>query len=219
MKYCDKCRVSVRGNRDSCPLCQSRLTGEGGPEPFPVVKTIYRQFETFFKWLVFGTSAAAITCITVNLILPETGIWSLFALLGLCCFWLIMYLAIKRKGGISRYISNQALIVAIGSVVWDFATGWRGWSLDFALPITFTVAMLAIMVVATVLRSAAGEYVASLTMIGFGGLIPLIFFFAGVLYTAIPSLICAACSLILFVGLLVFQGSAMKYELSKRFHV
>lgn len=219
MKYCEKCRVSVRGNRESCPLCQNRLTGEGGTEPFPPVKSVYRQFETFFKWLVFGTAAAAIVCVAVNLMLPATGIWSLFALLGLCCFWVIMYLAIKRKGGIARYIANQASIAAVGSVVWDIVTGWRGWSLDYFVPIAFTAAMLAITVVARVLRSAAGEYVASLALIGFGGLIPLIFYFTGVLNNAVPSIICVACSLILFVGLLVFEGGAMKYELSKRFHV
>lgn len=219
MKFCEKCRISVRGNREFCPLCQSRLTGEGGPEPFPAVKTIYRQYQLFFKWLVFGTSAAAVTCVAVNLMLPETGVWSLFALLGLGCFWLIMYLAIRRKGGISRYIANQASIVAAGSVVWDAVIGWRGWSLDYVMPITFTVAMLAITVVARVLRSAASEYVASLVLIGFGGLIPLIFYFTGALHIEIPSLICVACSLILFVGLLVFEGGAMKYELSKRFHV
>ncbi len=151
--------------------------------------------------------------------LPDTGAWSLFALLGLGCFWIIMYLSIKRKSGIARYIANQAAVVAVGSVVWDYVTGWRGWSLDYAMPIAFTAAMLAITVVSRVLRSDAGDYITSLVLIGLGGLIPLVFYFTGVLLIVIPSIICVACSLILFVGLLVFKGSEMKYELSKRFHV
>ncbi|NLY69536.1 MAG: hypothetical protein GX067_07075 [Clostridiales bacterium] len=219
MKYCEKCSVSVRGDRELCPLCQSRLTGEGEPEPFPAVSSVYRQFERLFKWLLFATVSAAIICVAINLMLPDTGAWSLFALLGLGCFWIIMYLSIKRKSGIARYIANQAAVVAVGSVVWDYVTGWRGWSLDYAMPIAFTAAMLAITVVSRVLRSDAGDYITSLVLIGLGGLIPLVFYFTGVLLIVIPSIICVACSLILFVGLLVFKGSEMKYELSKRFHV
>lgn len=219
MKYCEKCRVSVRGNREGCPLCQSRLKGDGEPEPFPALKSVYRQFERFFKWLLFGTISAAIVSVAVNLMLPQTGVWSLFALLGLGCFWIIMYLAIKRKSGIARYIAKNAAVVAVGSVVWDLVIGWRGWSLDYALPIAFTAAMLAIIVVSRVLRSAASDYITSLALIGLGGLIPLVFYFTGMLNIDIPSIICVACSLILFVGLLVFQGRTMKYELSKRFHV
>ncbi len=209
----------MRGDRGACPLCQGRLTGCDTPEPFPVVKTIYRQFEIFFKWLLFGTLTAAITCVAINLMLPEAGFWSLFALLGLGCFWLVMYLAIKRKGSIARYIANQAIIAALGSVVWDVAIGWRGWSLDYAVPAAFMAAMLAITVVARVLRSAADEYITLLVAIGFGGLIPLIFYSTGILGVIIPSIICAACSLILFVGLLVFEGKAMHDELSKRLHL
>lgn len=195
------------------------MTGEGEPEPFPAVKSVYRQFERLFKWLMFATVSAAIVCVAVNLMLPDTGAWSLFALLGLGCFWLIMYFSIKRKSGIARFIATQSSIVAIICVVWDIVIGWQGWSLDYALPIAFTAAMLAITVVSRVLRSDTGDYISSLALIGLGGLIPLIFYFTGMLNMAIPSIICVACSLILFVGLLVFKGSEMKYELAKRFHV
>ena len=220
MKYCEKCRVSVRGNPELCPLCQSRLTGEGEDgEPFPAVRSVYRQFERLFKWLLFATVSAAIICVAVNLIMPDTGAWSLFALLGLVCFWIIMYFSIRRRAGIARYIANQGAVVAGASLVWDIVTGWRGWSLDYALPIAFTAAMLAIVVTSIVLRSDASDYITSLLFIGAGGLIPLIFYFTGILGITIPSIICVACSLILFVGLLVFRGGEMKYELAKRFHV
>ncbi|HHW24298.1 MAG TPA: hypothetical protein GXX22_02445 [Clostridiales bacterium] len=220
MKYCEKCHVNVRGNPELCPLCQGRLAGEGEEfEPFPPTRSVYRQFERLFRWLLFATVSAAIICVAVNLMLPWTGAWSLFALLGLGCFWVIVHLSIRRKSGIARYIANQAAVISAFCVIWDFVTGWRGWSIDYALPIAFTAAMLAIIVAGLVLRSDAGDYIASLLLIGLGGLVPLAFYFTGILGTPIPSIICVACSLILFVGLLLFKGGEIKYELEKRFHL
>ena len=35
MKYCEKCKVSVRGNAERCPLCNAVLTGDPEPGGFP----------------------------------------------------------------------------------------------------------------------------------------------------------------------------------------
>ena len=40
MKKCPYCKIEVGGNPDKCPLCQSRLSGEGGETHFPQLKAL-----------------------------------------------------------------------------------------------------------------------------------------------------------------------------------
>ena len=37
MQYCAKCRISIRGDKACCPLCQGQLSGEGENPAFPVI--------------------------------------------------------------------------------------------------------------------------------------------------------------------------------------
>ena len=85
MKYCENCKVSVRGNGEFCPLCQHTLIGEGSEEVYPKLPTLFHQHALFFKLLIFITAAAGIICVAINLLLPQSGYWSVFVF---CAFGL-----------------------------------------------------------------------------------------------------------------------------------
>lgn len=38
MQYCKKCRISIRGNKSCCPLCQGELTGGPTEDAFPCLE-------------------------------------------------------------------------------------------------------------------------------------------------------------------------------------
>ena len=222
-KTCDKCGVTVRGTMQQCPLCQSRLL-ETEPitdnKPcYPVIKTLYRQFERFFKVVIVSAIAVGVAAVAVNMLLPDMGFWSLFVLLGLLCFWLMLTTAIKRRHNIPANITNQAILISILSVIWDYATVWHGWSVDFVIPITFGVAMVSIGVLGQVLHLPVTDYMAALLADMLFGIVPVILYFTGVLRVTIPSVICTAVSLISFFAILIFEGRNMIMEIQKRLHL
>ena len=88
MKHCDKCKIDVRGEFERCPLCQNKLTGESTPYEFPKVQSFYEKYEKIFKFAILVTSSLSIISIAVNILLPQSGHWSLFVLFGVICFWL-----------------------------------------------------------------------------------------------------------------------------------
>ncbi|MEI3508558.1 MAG: hypothetical protein V8R01_05585 [Bacilli bacterium] len=47
MKYCDKCKVSIVGKHDKCPLCQGLVAGEVTDNVFPYVPTISKKYSYF----------------------------------------------------------------------------------------------------------------------------------------------------------------------------
>ena len=105
MKHCDKCKIDVRGEFERCPLCQNKLTGESTPYEFPKVQSFYEKYEKIFKFAILVTSSLSIISIAVNILLPQSGHWSLFVLFGVICFWLTTNICIKKRQVISQNIN------------------------------------------------------------------------------------------------------------------
>lgn len=219
MKYCDKCKLSVRGNETICPLCQSRLSGADEEELYPVVPTIYKQFELYFKLLIFVTIAAGIICIAINLILPESGFWSAYVLFGLFSFWIIVAYAVRKKDNLPKTITGQALLISVFSILWDLLTGWNGWSLNYVFPISCIIAMLALAVTSRVMKMPAGDYIVYLTVDIAFGIIPYILYLTGNVHIVIPSLICIAMSILTISSLVLFEGKNILQEIERHFNV
>ena len=219
MRRCEKCNVFVRGDEKACPLCQHTLTGTCEEAVYPNLPTVYRQFQLFFKLLIFFTAAAGICCVAVNLILPQSGMWSLFAVLGIVCFWVCLAYAVRKKDNIPEGITKLVVIVSLLALGWDRLTGWHGWSLNFALPFACITAMVSMAVVAKVLRMPAGDYVVFLVADIVFGIVPLVFYLTGLLSYVIPSVLCFALRLLLLSALILFEGKNMLREVQKRFHV
>lgn len=219
-KICDKCNVTVRGTMQQCPLCQTKLTGDtDSASCYPAIKTLYKQFERYFKLLIFITIGIGIIAVTVNMILSSTGFWSLFVLLGIACFWIMLAIAIRRRYTIPKNIATQAVLISVLSVIWDFATTWHGWSVDFVIPITCATAMVSIGVIGQVMHLPITDYMAAMLADALFGIIPVILYATGIVSVTIPSILCLAVSLISFFAILVFEGRNMLVEIHKRFHL
>ena len=63
MKYCNKCRVNVAGERFKCPLCQNELeilNNDGNIEKFPEIKIKKRKSDFVWKFFIFLSIVARI---------------------------------------------------------------------------------------------------------------------------------------------------------------
>jgi len=219
MKHCDKCKVSVRGKETVCPLCQNRLSGTAQEEIYPHVPTIYTEFNIFFKMLLLTTIAGCVACIAVNVILPHTGYWSLVVLLGTFCFWISLAYALKRKDNIAKDITLSIFVITALSVVLDLFTGWHGWSLNYAFPISCSIAMVSLAVIAKVMKLQAEDYIMYLIVDILFGVIPFVFHLFGLITVVIPSVICISLSIVSIASLILFEGQNILHEIRKNFHM
>lgn len=218
MKHCQNCNVQVRTARETCPLCQSPLTGEG-ESVFPKIKSLYSQYNLFFKLLILATAAGVIASVAINLMIPQSGLWCHYVLLGTVCFWVLFTTAVRRRTSIPRGILNQVFWICIFSSVWDAITNWHGWSIDFVIPCTCMTAIVTIGILGKVLHLPPGEYLGCLLADALLGILPLIFYFANLLHFIYLSLSCVAVSLIAIVALFILEGEQIRTDLARRFHV
>ena len=226
MKICEKCGVSVSGGFERCPLCKNTLAkiittenGEKEYETFPFVPLVKQKHNLLYRLFKLFTAAAVIGSAAVNLMLPESGFWSLFVAGGAACLWIGTSVAIRKRKNILKNVTYQATFASVFSVLWDIFTGWRGWSVDFVIPIAFVCAMSATAILARVLKMKTGTYIIYLFLLMIYGIIPAIFLASGLCRIVYPSFICVACSLFSFAALLIFEGGNMIEELKRRLHL
>jgi len=221
MKNCEKCGVSVAGGFEKCPLCHSTLAGENRDEyeAFPFVPLAKHKHSLLFRLLQLCSAVLVIVSFTVNWMFPQSGFWSLFVVVGVACVWVSLAFAIRKRHNILKNLTYQVTIVSILSVVWDLFIGWRGWSVDFVIPIAFVSVMSATAIIAYILKMPTETYIIYSFLLIIYGIIPAFFVLSGLSVIIYPSLICVACSFILLAALLIFEGRNMTEELKRRLHL
>ncbi len=223
MMYCNKCKVNVAGNKKVCPLCQNELKKENiselDQEVFPLIPTVYKKFKLFFKIFIFASICACVICVALNIIFFKTVWWSVFVVLGIICVWISLFIAVQKRRNIPKNLVYQVFFASVISIIWDAVTGWKGWSLDFAIPCVCIAAMIAMAVLSFVLNIHIQDFIIYFIVNIIFGIIPTLFLLLNIVHIRYPSIICIAGSIITLAALIVFEGANMISELKKRFHM
>lgn len=221
MKYCDKCKVNIIGERTYCPLCQSEVTTQDNEHDdiFPYVPQEEPKYHLILRILAFISIIASLISVFLNLIVATNIWWSGFIVATFICVWSSMAMAISKRKNILRYLLYQSIVISLFSLFLDWFTDWKGWSITFVIPIICTLAMIVMYILSKVLRLHVGDYMIYLLLDALFGIIPIIFIGTDVVKTDIPSLICIITSIVSVISLIVFEGSKMYSELKRRLHI
>ncbi len=220
MYYCKKCGFSVTGSKEKCPFCRGDMTGEpDGENVFPEIPYKEQKNDLLIRLLALGTVTAAAVCIAVNYIWQEYGWWSVYVSAGLLSVWLAVGIAVKKHGNPPKAVLWQVCAGSCLIVAWDYWTGFRGWSLDFVMPILYTCSLFLMTALVRFLHLKPQDY---LVYVGWNlllGLIPLGLLLGGVLRVIYLSVICVLVSVVGAAVLILFRGAALWAELGRRFHM
>lgn len=222
MLRCEHCQVDLPGEQNRCPLCQSKPSGteDGSNNRFPSLPefrlTVSR---ILMAWSAFGTVCVAAICITINLILPAGGWWSLFILAGIASLWIDFALILLKRKNLPKNILWQVAVVSLIAFLWDILTGFRGWSLDYVFPILCSCGMVAMTIVAKARRLDIQDYIMYLVIDCILGIVSFILILADAVRVVIPSAISFGSSIIFLGFLLFFEGKALWAEIQRRLHL
>lgn len=221
MLFCEKCGIKVNGRPDFCPLCQATLSGSpDGGDSFPAIKVKTSGFLLAIRIMALVSLAAVFICAAINY--SEFGSfrgWWLYVAAGAASLWLPFGVAYRLHGNVTKSIIFTALTSCAVTFFWDLFTGYRGWSLDIVLPSVCCAAMLAMTIVARILKLRIEQYIYYLIIDIVFGIIPLILLLCGVIRFVYPSVACVAASAISLAALLIFEGKALRAEIIRRTHL
>ena len=144
--------------------------------------------------------------------------WAWFVTAGAFCTWLMVSVAYVKRRNLLKNEMWQLVIAAVAGVLWDVFTGWRGWSVDYLLPLASLAVICSMWVITAVQKLEVAEYMIYLLEAGaFGGVIPVILLAAGVVTVLYPSLICICVSFLMLIWLFLFKRKDMVREMQKKF--
>ena len=197
----------VDGFSGATPLGQVAIAGKEMIGSFQAVDVLGNPISTWdaFIGLIPGsigeTSVLAILIGAVILLI--TGIAS----------WKTM-VSVFVGGAFMSLIFNM-----IGAILWDYATGWIGWSVDFAIPLAVLLNGVTMQILARAYKMEVSEYLFYLMQSGAAGIVPAILWLTGTVRITWPSVICVGLSVLYLIGLFFFRGKDFMREMQKKFRV
>ncbi len=222
MLRCEHCKVDLPGEQTRCPLCQNKPAGipDSSGSRFPhLPQSRPTTVGRILAWGAFGSVCAVAICITINLIMPAGGWWSLFVVAGIASLWIDFAIVLKKRKNLPKNILWQVAVVSLIGFLWDRSTGFNGWSLDYVLPILCFCAMIAMTIVAKVRRLDTQDYILYLVIDCVLGIVCFILILTGIVHVVFPSAISFGSSIIFLAFLLFFEGKALWAEIQRRLHL
>ncbi|GAA3610398.1 DUF6320 domain-containing protein [Microlunatus ginsengisoli] len=173
--------------------------------------------------MLFLTSIAVIGASFAAQLLFSRGLAGIGALrsvwLGVITMWLVVLMAVRKRRNVAKGTVYLVVLTGLICVYWDYLTGWRAWSLTYAVPIVNACSIVAVLITVEVMRIDVGEHILYSGLTVLLGLAPIVFLALGWVTNQLPSAICGAVSLLVLALMQLTRGADVRHELSKRLHL
>lgn len=221
MKYCRHCKVFIRENHKRCILCENILEDilEGENEGvYPEIPPFYES-HLALKIMIFISIAALVISFGINTIFLSDVNWPILFMFAVISIWLGLINILQKRYHVPKKIVWQVIIVSILAVFWDYKIGWKGWSIDYVIPIACVSAMIIMYVTAKIMKLSIRDYITYAFIDGIFGILPVVFIFFDLVNVVYPSIISIGFSILSLSAIFIFQGKEIKAEINRRMHI
>ena len=206
MSRCKQCNVEILDETERCPLCHSVLEKTVEVENmYPNVRTMTRRLEALLIYL--------------NVLSDSEMFWSAIPGLAMLYGYLVLRYAILGKSGYKGKIIVLTLIAILMVVAIDFVVGYRGWSVNYALPSAILLVDAGILILMCINRRNWQSYMMWQIFMILCSVVPLVLYAVGIVTAPLLALLAFAVSAALFLGTLIIGDRRARTELRRRFHV
>lgn len=222
MAKCKNCNIEVLDETCSCPLCQSILEETIEVENmYPDVRFMMRKLMLFSRIYLFSALLLEAILFFINwTTFEESQIWW-SAITGLCFlyFYLVLRYAIIGTTGYKSKVLILSLIAVLVAIAIDIVTGYRGWSVDYVLPIGILLPDMIIIACMILNRRNWQSYMMWQIFMVLCSLIPIGLYVSGLEKNEYFAFLPMASSATLFLGTLIIGDRRARTELKRRFHI
>ena len=220
MSRCKQCNVEILDETERCPLCHSVLEKTVEVENmYPNVRTMTRRLALLSRIYLFVAILVEALLIYLNVLSDSEMFWSAIPGLAMLYGYLVLRYAILGKSGYKGKIIVLTLIAILIVVAIDFVVGYRGWSVNYALPSAILLVDAGILVLMCINRRNWQSYMMWQIFMILCSVVPLVLYAVGIVTAPILALLAFAFSTALFLGTLIIGDRRARTELRRRFHV
>ena len=220
MSRCKQCNVEILDEMERCPLCHSVLEKTVEVENmYPNVRTMTRRLALLSRIYLFVAILVQALLIYLNVLSDSEMFWSAIPGLAMLYGYLVLRYAILGKSGYKGKIIVLTLIAILMVVAIDFVVGYRGWSVNYALPSAILLVDVGILILMCINRRNWQSYMMWQIFMILCSVVPLVLYAVGIVTEPLLAALAFAFSAALFLGTLIIGDLRARTELRRRFHV
>ena len=171
-----------------------------------------------FQWFTFLCVAVIALAQVINWVVYPQGWWGKYVLAGAGCAWILAFIGLAKRRDLLKNAVWQMIVVSLLLTFWDFLTGWKGWSVNWGIPLVVTAVLFLMAGITAVLKLPPERYMIYFLMVCTVGLVLFGLAFFGVLTVRFPSALCGILSFLVLAAFLIFRRQTVVEELKKKFH-
>ena len=193
MSRCKQCNVEILDETERCPLCHSVLEKTVEVENmYPNVRTMTRRLALLSRIYLFVAILVEALLIYLNVLSDSEMFWSAIPGLAMLYGYLVLRYAILGKSGYKGKTIVLTLIAILMVVAIDFVVGYRGWSVNYALPSAILLVDVGILILMCINRRNWQSYMMWQIFMILCSVVPLVLYAVGIVTAPILA-VCIFC--------------------------
>lgn len=223
MKWCNQCHLEIADSEPVCPLCKTVPESDGNiemkPPLYPRIEFDVRKFHILIRLFIFVSVVMSCGLLFVNLMTYRGLFWSGIVIAAILYANMTLIYSVQRNANPAAKIMVQTLAAQL-LVVWiDYLIGYEGWSVNYAVPGILLVAECSMLVLQIVNFMNWQSYILFQIEYVVLSMIPVVLSFCHIITKPLMTFLALACSILIFVGTMIFGDKKAKNELIRRFHI
>lgn len=220
MSKCHKCNVEILDETETCPLCRSVLEQtEELENMYPNARLKTQKLLWISRLYLFCVILVEFILIVLDFTREEEVNWSIVVGLILLYFYTVLRYAIIGKTGYQSKTIVLTLITVLVAIGVDFATGYRGWAVDYVISSSILLVDIGIIVLMIYNHRNWQSYMMAQIFMILCSAIPAVLYLLGLEKNVQMAFLPLVCSTFLFLGTIMIGGRRACLELKRRFHM
>lgn len=117
-----------------------------------------RKGETVLKILLYVSIVLGIVLVIINKLTSSSIHWAALANCGIIYIWITTLYSLKKSTNVAGHVLLQTIISSVAILYIDYRIGFKGWSINIALPIVLITANATMLILTIVTRKNYIKY-------------------------------------------------------------
>ncbi len=239
MYYCPKCKITIRGNKQCCPLCEGKILDKNGMrraaidetlydiddleddynEAFPILNERKITGHTFARICTFILAVIIVMCLTLRYLFGDMVSWTGVTILGSVVAWLDILAVLRYRYNVLKVLAVEVIVAIIVDYYIDKITGFHGWSVTWMIPFCLVGHTIVTFIIAKAMKLRFVEYIIYICLDAFLAFLQIIFIWNGENTLPYAAVFVIAGFVITLVATFLFRFRELRSAAGRMFNV
>ena len=175
--------------------------------------------ELILKIAILISILVAIILTVINRLTTPNLPWAALANGGIIYIWITVYYSIRKNINIGGHVLLQTIAICLLTVFIDYELGFKGWSIDIAIPIIILVANVTMLILTIITHKRFLKYVIYQLLIVIISMIPIVLVSENIVKNEVLSIIASGISILNLIFSLILSARDWKEAIVRKFHM